>query len=126
MNFKFQKTYFFLALLIFMIEVLIALYIHDDFIRPYVGDFLVVILIYCVLKSIWNTSYLVVAVSTLLFSYFVEFTQYLKLINLLGWQNSRIAPLFLGTSFSWIDIIAYTLGIALVLIIEKLRSSHLK
>ena len=33
-------------LVIFCIEVLIALYVRDRFIRPYVGDMLVVVLVY--------------------------------------------------------------------------------
>lgn len=32
-----------LTLLLFATEVLIALHVHDDCVRPYVGDFLVVI-----------------------------------------------------------------------------------
>ena len=33
-------------LVIFCIEVLIALYVRDNFVRPYVGDVLVVVLVY--------------------------------------------------------------------------------
>jgi hypothetical protein len=121
MNFKFRKLYLFPAMFIFLLEALIALYVHDDFIRPYVGDFLVVILIYCFLKSFWDVSYIIVAVSTLLFSYIIEFSQYLKLINLPGIQDSKAANLILGSSFSWIDMIAYSMGIGLVFLIESLR-----
>lgn len=49
--FKFNKTYFVFAIFIFFIEVLISLYLHDKIVRPYVGDFLVVILIYCFIKA---------------------------------------------------------------------------
>ena len=34
------------TLVIFLVEFLIARYVHDSFIRPYVGDVLVVILLY--------------------------------------------------------------------------------
>ena len=34
--------YFVIFLLLLIIEVLIALYVHDDFIRPYIGDVLVI------------------------------------------------------------------------------------
>ena len=33
-------------LVIFCIEVLIALYVRDNFVRPYIGDVLVVVLVY--------------------------------------------------------------------------------
>jgi len=36
---RFNKTYGLLALTLFITEVLIALYVHDGFIRPTVGDF---------------------------------------------------------------------------------------
>jgi len=120
--FRFQKNYFLLTLLLFLIEVLIAAYVHDAIIRPYVGDFLVVILLYCFVKSFWNGPTLVVAISVLLFSYTIEILQYFHWVNLLGLQHSRIATIVLGSSFEWIDLIAYTAGIATVLLIEKFRS----
>jgi uncharacterized membrane protein YfcA len=52
---KFNKTYFALAMLIFGIEILIAKFAHDQIIRPYIGDLLVVILIYCFVKSFLDT-----------------------------------------------------------------------
>lgn len=92
---------------------------HDNFIRPYVGDFLVVILIYCFLKSFLNIPVIPLALSVLLFSYCVETLQYFQLVNKLGLQHSKLARIVIGTSFEWIDIIAYTLGIAFIIFIES-------
>ncbi|WP_366069085.1 DUF2809 domain-containing protein [Flavobacterium sp.] len=50
----FNKTYFRLASLIFTVEILIALYVHDKIIRPYFGDVLVIVLIYCFIKSFFK------------------------------------------------------------------------
>ena len=69
--FSFNPKYFFLTVLLFVTEVLIALYLNDGFIRPYFGDFLVVMLIYCFVKSIANLPVIKTAVGVLLFSYFV-------------------------------------------------------
>jgi len=121
MIFRFQKEYALLVVLLFIVEGVIALFVRDRFIRPYGGDFLVVILIYCFLKSFWDIPVLKLAIAVLLFSYAVEFSQYLKLINLLGFQHSRIAVLVLGKSFQWFDLLAYTLGIASVLLVERGR-----
>ena len=41
----FNKIYFRLTVILFLIEVAIALFIKDRFIRPYLGDVLVVMLI---------------------------------------------------------------------------------
>ena len=119
--FSFQKGYALIAFSLFLVEAVIALFLHDRFIRPYAGDFLVVILIYCFLKSFLNAPVLKVAVGVLLFSYVVEISQYLKLIEHLGLQHSRLAVIILGKSFQWFDLLAYTLGIALVLLVEKTR-----
>ena len=120
---RFQKRYFVFAILLFGIEVLIALFIHDGVIRPYVGDFLVVILIYCFVRSFFTASVFKTALSVLLFAYLLEFLQYLNLIGRLGLQNSRIANLLLGNLFQWGDLVAYTLGIVVVLVLEKINLS---
>ncbi len=115
----FNKTYFSIAILIFIVEILIALYVHDEIIRPYIGDVLVVILIYCFIKSFLKLPVFPVALFVLLFSFSVEFLQYLQIVEKLGLQNSKIARTVIGTSFAWIDILCYIVGIAIVLIAEK-------
>ncbi len=116
--FQFHPKYFFLALLLFATEVFIAAYLHDAIIRPYGGDFLVVILIYCFVKSFLNTPIIATALAVLLFSYLIETLQYFHLVDLLGLEKSAIARIVIGTSFAWTDLLAYTLGILLVLIME--------
>jgi len=116
---KFNKIYFGLAALLFAIEVLIALFAHDDVIRPYVGDVLVVMLIYCFVKSFFDTPVVKTALCVLLFAFAVEGLQYLNIVNRLGLKDSKIAAVIIGSSFSWIDIITYIIGIGFVLFFEK-------
>ena len=118
-NFKFNLRYFLLAIGLFIIEVLIALYMHDRIIRPYIGDLLVVILIYCFVKAFVNTRVFKTAVAVLVFSYAVEVTQYFKLVEVIGLGKSRLARIILGSSFEWVDMLAYTAGILIVLAIEQ-------
>ncbi|WP_052257111.1 DUF2809 domain-containing protein [Flavobacterium sp. AED] len=115
----FNKNYFGFAILIFFIEVLIALFVHDTFVRPYLGDVLVVILIYCFLKSFLKLLVLKVALFGLLFSFTMEFLQFLNIVEKLHLEKSKIARTVIGTSFSWIDLLTYIMGIAIVIIIEK-------
>lgn len=115
---KFNATYFRLASLIFTIEILIALYVHDTIIRPYIGDVLVVILIYCFIKSFLDIKVIPTAVFVLLFSFTIEFLQYLNIVEKLGLQNSKIARTVIGTSFSWMDILTYIVGISIVISVE--------
>jgi hypothetical protein len=114
----FNKQYFLAAILIFVVEVLIALFVHDNFIRPYLGDVLVVILIYCVLKSFLRLPVFTAAISVLLFAFTVEFLQYLNIVEKLNLENIKVARVVIGTSFSWIDLLAYFVGIAIVMIVD--------
>ena len=122
--FRFSKTYFILTIALFIIEVCIAVFISDAVIRPYIGDLLVVILIYCFFKSFLNVKPLPQAIATLLFAYGIETLQYFKIVELLGLQHHRIARTVIGTSFAWTDIIMYSIGIIIVLLAEKYFSQQ--
>jgi hypothetical protein len=90
-------------------------------VRPYVGDVLVVILIYCSIKSVLNLPIVGLAMGVLAFAFTIEGLQYIKIVNRLGLEHSQLARTVIGTSFAWIDLIAYMAGIVIVLIIEKYR-----
>jgi len=123
---RFHKVYFILAVLLFLIEVAIALFVRDRFVRPYVGDVLVVILIYCFVCSFVNIPLWLGAIGVLLFAYTVELLQYFNFVQILGLQDSRLANVVLGNSFAWMDIVAYTVGIIIVVWVETILSSRLK
>ena len=86
----FNKNYFGFSILIFFIEILIALYINDSIVRPYFGDVLLVILMYCFLKSFLKLSVLTVAIAVLIFSFTIEFLQYLNIVATLSLEKSKI------------------------------------
>jgi len=101
-----------------MAEIVIALYVRDQVIRPYGGDFLVVIFLYCLIKCFLTVDVVALAPAVLLFSYLMEALQYFQLVQVLGLSKYGVVKVVLGTSFEWMDIMAYTLGIVLVIIIE--------
>jgi hypothetical protein len=119
-RFKFNPAFLVLTILLFTTEVLIAGYVHDNIIRPYIGDLLVVILIYCFIKSFFDFPVLKTAIGVLIFSYTIEILQYLKLVELLGLQHSKAANIIIGNSFEWVDMLAYTGGFATILFAEKI------
>ena len=121
--FYFSKKYFFLTILLFTTEVLIAVFVHDGFIRPYFGDYLVVIFLYCLLKSFVRIPVVPATVTVLIFSYLVETLQYFNLVSILGLQDSKIARIVIGTGFSWWDMVAYTLGCITIILIEARRKN---
>ncbi|RFS19291.1 DUF2809 domain-containing protein [Chitinophaga silvatica] len=124
--FRFNRTYFLLAIVLFIVEVLIAIYVKDSIIRPYGGDFLVVIWLYCCVMTVLNINKTKVAIGVLLFAYLIEILQYFKYAQQLGFSNNRVVMIILGSSFEWGDMIAYTLGILLVLLAEKVLVHNLR
>src|ERR1700741_2315516 len=115
----FKPGFLVVAFILFVIEVLIALYVRDRIIRPYVGDFLVVIMLYCFARAFIKASPWKIAAAVLIFAYSIETLQYFKIVDRLGLTNIPIAKTVIGYGFEWLDILAYTLGIATVLILER-------
>jgi ABC-type Fe3+-siderophore transport system permease subunit len=124
--FTFNKKYFYFTLVLFLIEICIAVFINDSFIRPFIGDVLVVILIYCFVRAFWNIQPFIIALSVLAFSYIIEILQYFNFVNKLGLQNNQILAIALGSTFDWKDIIAYTIGIIVVLWLENRTNTKVK
>ncbi len=121
---KFNWRYFAWAVAIFVVEILIARYVHDAIVRPYIGDLLVVVLIYCFVKAFLDLRIMPVAFGVLAFAFLIEALQYFKMVELLQLQNSKLACTVIGTSFSWIDMLCYVLGIVLVLVVEGLAGKQ--
>jgi hypothetical protein len=126
--FKFKWIYFLLFLLLLLAEIYIGVFVHDRLIRPVGGDYLVVILLYCLARAFWEWPVGWTALTVLIFAYMVEITQYFRLADALGPGAHSLARILIGSSFSWGDIAAYTAGIGTVLglegILKKKEVSH--
>jgi Protein of unknown function (DUF2809) len=115
----FDRKYFYGTILLFLIEVFIGVFVHDGFIRPFVGDVLVVILIYCLLKSFWKIRPNIAMTGVFVFACVVEGLQYLNIVDKLGIRQHKLLVIILGSSFDWGDILAYAVGSGLVLWYEN-------
>lgn len=98
----------FLALLI--TEVLIALFVHDKFIRPYFGDVLITVLLCAFVRIFFPKGIRLLPLYVFLFAVAVEFGQYFHMVELLGLADIRFFAVLMGTSFSWYDIVCYGVG----------------
>ena len=101
-------------------EVCIALFVHDDFVRPYLGDVLVVILIHCAVRVIFPAKPRLLPVYVFLFACLVELTQYIHLLDLVGLGQVQLLRIVIGGTFDWRDIVCYGVGCAVVGVIEFL------
>lgn len=123
---RFHWQSFVAFVILFLVEVCIALFVDDKIIRPYGGDFLVVIMIYYFLKSFVKTKVNYLLLFVLLFAYTIEIGQLFDMVALLGVEDIKVMRVVLGTSFSWGDMIAYTLGVFTCCLIEKINSKEVK
>ena len=94
-----RKRYVVVFIIFFIVEVLIALYIHDNFVRPYIGDMLVVILLYCLVRIFISEKARLIPIYVFIFSALVEVLQYFKLVESLGLQDNRLASIVIGSVF---------------------------
>jgi Protein of unknown function (DUF2809) len=115
----FNYKYAFAFLFLFIIEIIIALYAHDAFIRPYFGDFLAVIVVYFFIKTCFIITVNRAAITALGIAFFAEIAQYIQILKYLQMEENETVSIVMGNSFSWADMLAYVLGTMVVLIIEN-------
>ena len=116
----FNGRYLLLAVIILFIEIFIALFVSDTFIRPFLGDALVVILIYCTLRIFLNVKYWKAALGVFIFASAIEVLQYFDYVKLLGLENNRVLSVAMGRTFEWLDFAAYLTGFLIILAVEKI------
>ncbi|MCM4158888.1 DUF2809 domain-containing protein [Antarcticibacterium flavum] len=107
---RFHPVYFLLTILFLTIEIIIAVYVNDRIIRPYLGDMLVVILIYCFVRTFLRMGVNSAILLVLGIAFVVEVLQYFNLIKFLEFQDSALAKTILGNTFSYEDLGMYLLG----------------
>lgn len=121
---KLRGAYLIAALILFAIEVCIALFVRDDFIRPYIGDVLAVAFVYTALRAATPLKLIPALTITLAIAFAIEFAQALNVLDAVGLRNNTIARTVLGGVFDYADLAAYTAGAILIAAIEhagKLR-----
>ena len=119
-----NRYYLMWAIILFIVELYIALFVKDRFIRPYFGDVLVVILIYAGIRAFFRYSITTTALGVLIFAFCVEFLQYFKFVEVIGLGDSAIARTVIGTTFVWEDLLAYGVGVCLLLAAEKVVGKY--
>ncbi|WP_100076073.1 DUF2809 domain-containing protein [Chryseobacterium camelliae] len=111
MSVQFNYRYGIAAILIFLVEVLIATVLKDIFfIRAYLGDVLVVMLLYAFVRSFAWMDEARLILGIFIFSCMIETAQYFNIAERLGFRPGSIMYTVIGNSFSWIDIACYAAG----------------
>jgi uncharacterized BrkB/YihY/UPF0761 family membrane protein len=114
---KIKYRYLGLFTILLMLEIYIGLFVHDNIIRPFVGDALVVGVIYFFLRSFMNKrKFLFIYV--FLFACLIEVGQYFNLVYLLHLENYKAARIIIGSTFDLNDIFCYFIGTIFIFVYE--------
>ena len=121
-----RVKYFIATVLLLIIEVLIALCVHDDFIRPYVGDVLVVVVIYTFIRIFIPNKYKWLPVYIFIFASMVELLQYINIVKILGLEDNKFLSILIGSTFDIKDIICYGVGCVIIQLLYICHSNKNK
>jgi hypothetical protein len=95
-------------------------YVRDAFVRPYVGDVLVVILIYCAVRVVFPTGIKLLPLYVFAFACGVELLQLIDVVGLLGIPKGSVVAIVIGSTFSVADLVCYAVGCTLAFLTELL------
>lgn len=104
-----RLVYLLCFFLLLLCEIFIGVFVHDRFIRPYLGDMLVTVLLCCLMRCIWPTHPKALPLYVFLFSGAVELLQLCHIADLLHIEN-RLLRILIGSTFDWRDILCYLCG----------------
>ncbi len=110
-----RLKYLTIFLILLLTEVLIALFVHDKFIRPYIGDVLVVFVVYSAIRVVIPNKVKFLSIYVFLFAVFVEVIQ---LVDIGIIDENIFLSILLGSTFDIIDIICYGVGGVIILIYD--------
>lgn len=111
-------------LLLLGVEIVIALFVHDRFVRPYLGDVLVVWVVYAFARTLFPTGFPWLPAGVTLFAVLVEVGQAFGLVDRLGLGHIRFFRILLGSVFDWADVLCYLIGGGLILLAEGIVRAH--
>ncbi len=117
---KRRLPYIVISLITFIIGISIFKFATPiPFLRHSLGDFIVVMFMYAVVKSfIPDVSSLKLVLSILIFSIGIEVLQFFHFPQLFGTDKDWV-KLILGSNFQWTDILAYFFGIISIYWLDK-------
>ena len=116
-----MKKYFTIFTLILVTEMAIAIFHIHKWIRGFVGDLLVIPLLYCFVRMVSNLSVKSATILVMCIAFTSEIVQLFHLDKLLNIKQEWVIIL-IGNTFDIFDLLAFTLGIIPIYFIEKLRS----
>ena len=117
---KIQYKYLGVFLVLFVIEMYIGVFVHDNIIRPFVGDALIVGVVYFFIRVFFKRLKFL-PIYVFLFACAIEIGQYFDLVSLLHIEKFKLARIIIGATFDFKDIFSYFIGTLSIYVYETLE-----
>ncbi|MBR1529299.1 MAG: DUF2809 domain-containing protein [Oscillospiraceae bacterium] len=116
MQTKSDRIYYLIwSAVLFIIEFLIAVFVPSpSWLRDYGGDMLIIPLIYCLVRIFIKILPRLMPFLMCCVGFVFEIAQYFHICDLLGFEKGSVMRIIIGTSFSWMDILCYILGMLMI------------
>lgn len=106
------------AIALFAIEVMIALFVRDALVRPYLGDVLATAMVYFALRGVTPLGRGGAATAAFALGVVIELGQALHVLDHAGLGHSRVARVVFGGVFDLKDLVCYAAGVGLAMLLD--------
>lgn len=120
-RFQINPAYFIGFCALLGVEVAISLFVRDQVIRPYLGDVLVVVLLYCLIRAICRDAPRLLPLWVFLFAALVELCQLFYIVERLHLGQYKVLSTILGSTFDVVDLLCYATGAALLFLWQSIE-----
>lgn len=118
MKVTFKKRYFIPFMLVLVCEIAIAIFHFHRFVRGFLGDILVIPLLYFLLRAFFTITHKSTLYVVLGVAFIIEILQLFNFAEVMKIQ-SEFLKIILGNTFDWKDLLAYGIGAIIIHILHK-------
>ena len=114
-----------LFVLLMLIEIYIAAFVTNVFVRSYLGDVFITLLICFFVQAVIPKKINFLSILVFLFALVVEIGQYFDVVKLLGLDDYKLISVWFGRCYSFYDVICYAVGCLIFVVVDFLLLKRL-
>lgn len=118
---KKRRVYFLIFLSLLITEVFIAVFVHDSFVRPYLGDVLAVGVVFYFIKIFFCDRIPILPLYVFIFAVVIEVLPLIEFFHKIGTEH-KILGIILGSTFDWKDVICYAVGCSIISVVDLISN----
>ena len=122
---KIRIIYAVLFVLLMLIEIYIAAFVTNVFVRSHLGDVFITLLICFFVQAVIPKKINFLSIWVFLFALAVEIGQYFDVVKLLGLDDYKLISVWFGRCYSFYDVICYAVGCLIFVVVDFLLLKRL-